>query len=219
MTASIAAPSVAARLLALALMAVGLATVPLTRPAPLLLALGLVLAIVAIVRPAPRRIARRGLPALLGIGALALPLAASDPARGATVALRALLAVTAVLTIAETIPLTRVGPALSALGLPPALSNVVATLLRQLGSLLDEGRRLALARRLRGAGGVGVSTEMMAGLLARSAARAERVELAMRLRGYDEAHRLPGTALRLADTPLLTLAAAAAVALHLAALG
>jgi energy-coupling factor transporter transmembrane protein EcfT len=58
---------------------------------------------------------------------------------------------------------------------------------------------------------------MLAALLARSATRAERVELALRLRGYDERERPEGVPLALRDAPTLAIAAIAALAVHLVA--
>ena len=209
-------PSVAARLVGAVLLAMGLATAPLTEPAALFAALAVVAAVLAIARPRISTLLSRGLLALFAIVALALPIALSDPMRGASIAIRATLATTAVLAITSSIPFARLGPALAALGLPRGFSAVVTTLLRQLGSLGSEARRLQLARTLRGASGRALSGELVAALLTRSAARAERAELAMRLRGYDERQKLPGTSLVASDGALLCSAALAAALVHLA---
>lgn len=211
-------PSIAARVLGLIVIVAGIATAPLGSPITAAFALTAVGLLLLLTRPRPLPLLRRGLPALIGVGALSLPIALTDPQRAALLAARATLALTAALAIASTIPSGRLGPALSALGLPASIAAVLTTLLRQLTLLGSEARRLWLARRLRGARGVGASTEMMAALLVKSAARAERVELAMRLRGYDERHAPAGVVLRVADTPALACAALVATALHVVAL-
>jgi cobalt/nickel transport system permease protein len=141
------------------------------------------------------------------------------PERAALIGCRALLALIAAIAIAGTIPSGRFGPALAAIGVPSSLAAVIAGVLRQLDLLLAEGRRLALARRLRGARGTAASVEMLAALLTRSAARAERVELAMRLRGYAGLAPAADVSLRRTDAPVLIAALAAALLIQLAARG
>jgi energy-coupling factor transporter transmembrane protein EcfT len=212
-------PSIAARVLGLLLLVTGIATAPLDRAASLLAAAATVGLLLALVRPEPRLLARRALPAAIGVAALALPIAFVAPERAALIACRALLALLAALAIASTIPSGRFGSALAALGVPAAFAAVVAGVLRQLDLLIAEGRRLAIARRLRGARGTAVSVELLAALLTRSAARAERVELAMRLRGHAEHASGTDVRLRPADAPAVVAALAASVLIHLAARG
>jgi energy-coupling factor transporter transmembrane protein EcfT len=210
-------PSVAARVLVSLLAVVGIATAPLGSTPSALCAVAVVLGLLAWTRPEPRLLMRRGIWPLLGIIALALPIAFAEPERAGSLAARAVLAVTAALAIGSTIPSSRLGSALAALGVPASLAAVIATVLRQVDLLVVEGRRLSLARSLRGARGASASVDTLATLLARSAARAERVELAMRLRGYAIDRSRPGVSLALRDMPLLMIAAAASVAIHFVA--
>jgi hypothetical protein len=62
-----------------------------------------------------------------------------------------------------------------------------------------------------------VSAEVLASLLAKTAERAERVELAMRLRGAGLGEASAQRRLGAGDLPALGASAAAAVAIHLAA--
>lgn len=91
---------------------------------------------------------------------------------------------TAVALLSELDPLT-LESALLSLRVPPVLAAVVGTLLRQAEALVVDGRRLVLARQLRGARGRAIGPEILARLLLRAHAQAERVQLAATLRGYD----------------------------------
>jgi energy-coupling factor transporter transmembrane protein EcfT len=193
---------------------VGIATAPRQVTSSLVASAALALGLVALARPAPAAFARRAALGALAIAAICLPIAWTDLDRAVWLGGRAAAALVAALALASTIAEAELGPALSALGAPRGVSAVVASLLRQTGSIAAEGRRLALARSLRGATGIGASTEMFAALLARSAQRAERVELALRLRGYDERVRRPGVRLALGDVPAIAAAVLAAVAVH-----
>lgn len=166
--------------------------------------------------PDARQLLRRALPALLAIGALVLPLLLSGRLHDAgAIAARASLATVAALAFASTIAPGELGAALLALGVPALLGATIEAMLRQLSTLESEGRRIAFALRLRGARGSTLTTHVCAALLVRSAARAERVDLAMRLRGYDVRHAARSSRLRAGDLPALGLVAAAATALQL----
>lgn len=211
---AVARPSVAARVLSLLVIAVGIATAPRQVTSSLVASAAIALGLIAMARPEPAAFARKAAMGALAISAIAFPIAWSDLERALWLGGRAAAALLAALALASTIPPAELGPALSALGAPRGVSAVVASLLRQTGSIAAEGRRLALARSLRGATGIGASTEMLAALLARSASRAERVELALRLRGYDERVRRAGVRLALGDAPAIVAALSAAIAVH-----
>jgi energy-coupling factor transporter transmembrane protein EcfT len=207
--------SSAARVLCSVIIVVGVALVPAELRGALAAALVVALALL-VTRPRVRWLLLRFLPALLAIAALVLPLVLAGRAADASfVAIRASLATVAALAFASTIATGELGAALLALGVPLAVSATVETMLRQLSTLQSEGRRIAFALRLRGARGVTLTTHVCAALLVRSATRAERIELAMRLRGYDMRRAAHAARLRSTDAPALTLAAAAATALHL----
>lgn len=125
---------------------------------------------------------------------------------------RALACVTIAVAVSASFDLAELGPALSALGLPHALAEIVSSAVRQLGSTVRDGQRLLLARRLRGATGALPSTELFTTLLVRAALGAERVALARSLRGGST----PGSSARLGrrDVPLLIGALFVALALH-----
>ncbi|MEB2310205.1 MAG: hypothetical protein OZ921_13130 [Sorangiineae bacterium] len=206
----------AGKLLAGAVLVVGLATAPASPRA--LTANALVsMAVVIATRPKLGVLARRGLPALGVILALLLPsLLAGERARALLVGGRALTATLAALAVASTLAAHEVPGALGALGVPGALASVTATMLRQLGAVRDEGRRLALARELRGARGAGFGAGTVAALLVRTAERAERVELAARLRGSTPRGEAGRARLRAADALLVLAGAAGGALAHLA---
>lgn len=134
-------------------------------------------------RPRPRWLARRGAAAGLTAAALVVPFVlAGQTARAADVAFRASAAIALALSFAATLSLAELPRALATLRAPRALSGAVHALLWQLEHVGDEGRSLLLARRLRGARGA-FGPEVLSSLLARTAARAERVEVALALRG------------------------------------
>ncbi len=187
---------------------------PLTRPRALG-AIGMVVVAVVFATRPPMRIWSRGVVGLFGVVAVAMPIVWSDPERALWLALRATLALGAAIAIGSTIPSASLGPALSSLGLPRGVAAVISTLLRQIDLLIAEGRRLTLARRLRGATGLGASTELFAALLVKSSQRAERVELALRLRGYDERRPPAGVALAATDAPFVVLVLGVALASHM----
>lgn len=212
------AASPAARLLAGVLLVAAIATAPLGSLVALSMSAALLVAVLLAAQPHPRLLVRRALPALLVIAALVVPLVLAGQATQALMmGTRATLALGVALAVAASLRLDELPGALSALRVPAALASVVETMLRQLQSVQDEGRRIVLARRLRGARGFGVGPEVLSALLVRTSARAERAELAMRLRGYSpeaarEQARIGGR-----DLPLLGLVVALAVLLHVAA--
>lgn len=195
----------------LVVLAAGIATAPLGSLASRGLLAALVLAVLGLARPRPRWLARRLGPPLVGLAALLLPLVlVSSAERSAEIVARAVGAAVVAAAVASTLALAELGPALAALGVPRALSSAVHALLWQLEHVGAEGRRLILARQLRGARRFG--PEVLAQLLFRTAARAERVDLAMRLRG---ASAPAAGRISRRDLPALCAALAAAVALHL----
>jgi energy-coupling factor transporter transmembrane protein EcfT len=143
----------------------------------------LLVVVLGLTRPDPRVLARRALFALGAIVALCIPFAiAGDWARAIELGARASAATLIALAFASTWKLDELPAALRALGLPLDFVSTVHAMLWQVGHIGSEGRRLVLARRLRGARGV-VGPEILAELLVRTTARAERVDLAMQLRG------------------------------------
>ncbi len=214
----IGSASPAARLLSALVIVTALATLPLAAPAGLLGAGIIVIALLSSVRPRWGVLGKRLLPALLMIAALVMPLLLSgNGTRAAAVSARAALAVLAALAFAETLRPEELGAALRALRVPPALAEVVGALLRQLEALGGEARSIALARRLRGAHGPALSADALATLLIRAHDRAERTELAQRLRGFGAEAATQKARLRRGDGALLALSGLAATVLHASA--
>ncbi len=212
------AASPAARLLCGALLVAAIATAPIGSPTALAISSAVLLIALLVTQPRPRPLARRALPAVLLIAALVLPLVvAGETHRALAMGARATLAVGVALAMAASLRLDELPGALAALRVPRALAAVVETMLRQLDSVRDEGRRIVLARRLRGARGWGVGPEVLSALFVRTSARAERVELAMRLRGYSPDAARERARLGRGDVPLICLAVAMALLLHIAA--
>lgn len=175
------------------------------------------LAVLAVARPDPRALLRRSVLAVGAIVAMCVPWAlAGDFARALELAGRASAASLIALAFASTVALDQLPSALRALGLPADFTSTVHGMLWQVGHIGTEGRRLVLARRLRGARGV-IGPEVLAELLVRTTARAERVELAMQLRGAHSeaaARRVP---LAARDLPAMIVALALGIGLHLLA--
>jgi energy-coupling factor transporter transmembrane protein EcfT len=167
-------------------------------------------------RPRMRTLTTRSGVAAGAIVAAVLPFVITgNVERAALLAARAAAAVTVAIAVGSTLKQNDLAPALAALGVPGALTRVVATMARQLGSVTDQGRRLVLARNLRGSHGSAVGVEVIATLLLRTAARAERVDLAERLRGGPPPARR--ARLRLSDAPFLVGCVALAVATRVVA--
>lgn len=203
----------ATRIACLILLAAGIATARMSSLESRL-ALGLLcLAVLLATRPRARFLLKRLVPALLGVGLLLLPLGLSvNSERAVEVILRAAGAVTITTLVASTVELPELGKALGMLGAPAELTSLVHTLLWQLGNVGAEGKRLLLARQLRGARGFG--PEMLAQLLVRTAARAERVDLALRLRGPGGGADESGQRFGVRDAAALATVCASLVALH-----
>lgn len=211
------AASPAARLLTGVLLVAAIATAPLGSLRALSISTALLVTILLAAQPRLRPLAKRALPAVLVIVALVLPLViAGQTTQALAMGARASLAVGVALAVAATLQLDELPGALAALGVPTALARVVETMLRQLSSVQAEGRRIVLARRLRGARGFGVGPEVLSALLVKTSARAERAELAMRLRGYNSGAARKQSQLCLRDLPLLLVVLSAVVLLHIA---
>ncbi len=208
--------SSAARILVL----VGLTSAVATLPAPSLRSLGAaalgLLALLCLIRPDFAKLLRRALVGFAIVIVFMLPLlVAGQSEQAMLLGARSLLALSVALTLADTLALAEVGPALAALGVPCKLASVVAAALTQVGLLRETGERIALARRLRGASGVSVGPDVVAALLARSAERAERMSLAADLRGRDIRRSARRARLRPRDGLVLAPALCAALSLHL----
>jgi energy-coupling factor transporter transmembrane protein EcfT len=190
------------------------ATAPLAAPA-LAAAFATALVVLLAAQPPASRFLRPLAGALLAIAALLVPLVlAGRGADAAWLAARSLATAVIALGCASSLSLAELGGALAALGLPAALASVIVTMLRQLAAVHAQAKNLLLARKLRGAAGIELGGEMLATLFARTAERAERAELAARLRGHEllSARRRAGFTLR--DVPLVLVALVVAAAPH-----
>jgi cobalt/nickel transport system permease protein len=199
-----------------AVLVTGIATAPLRAPAVTAAALVAFGAIVA--SGGLRRVARAAPAALLFATATTLPIAWArglEPAVFTTV--RAACAIATAVAVAGAIPRESLGPALRGIGVPAALAAVVAAALRQMALLREEGQRLLLARRLRGSAGYRGGANLVGVLFLRAARRAERVELALRLRGASPERALTAARLSPGDAPFVALSFFAALAIHLSA--
>jgi energy-coupling factor transporter transmembrane protein EcfT len=166
-------------------------------------------------RPRARWLAARIAVASLGVVGLALPFVfAGDAGRALALAARAFFCVWVALALASSIALAELPGAMRALGAPVSLAATVYALFWQMENVTAEGRRLVLARRLRGATG-GFGPDVLALLFVRTARRAERVDLALRLRGATARSLAPRAQLGLRDLPVVAIALALAIALHL----
>ncbi len=201
------------------LLVVGVATVPFHHT-PVRLAVGFVLiATFALTRPDFGLLWRRGLLAIGAVAALMVPwVVTGDIEHALEVGARASAATLIALAFASTLPLRELSPALRALGVPAVFASTISTMLWQLSNVAAEGRRLVLARKLRGVRGV-VGPEILAELFLRSTARAERVELAMSLRGAHSASTNRRTGLGAEDVLGALACGAVSVGLHLLARG
>jgi cobalt/nickel transport system permease protein len=138
----------------------------------------------------------------------------------ATIVLKVLLSVTAVIVLVALVPLPRLSSALRALRVPRALVSQVHFVARYLGVLLAEAASMRRARDLRSGGSrralrLRVASSMLAVLLHRSLERGERIHLAMEARGFDGEIRLLGTLRwRAADTVLVVFVAVACAAVR-----
>jgi energy-coupling factor transporter transmembrane protein EcfT len=203
----------AGRVLCAAIVVTALATAPLGSLPAAFAAVAITLLTLAATRPQKRGLWQKLWPGLLLIAALVLPLvAAGRHSEASALAARAVLTLLSAIGFAHSLRPDELGAALYGLRVPPALASVVVTLLRQLKVIRAEARAIGLARRLRGARGVALGGDALALLLIRVAARAERVELAQRLRGFGGSAARAG--LRVPDFAALALASVLGVALH-----
>jgi energy-coupling factor transporter transmembrane protein EcfT len=188
-----------------------IATLPNVSGRVALAVLACALSALLLARPNLGRLSVRLGVALGVIGMLILPfLAIGDFERGIRLSLRALGAATVALAFTSDLAAPDLARALSALRAPTPLVEVIEGLTLQLDSLKGTYRRLLLARRLRGAQGWSGAASLLPELLVRSAQRAERLDLARRLRGY-ECQRPARSFGRQDILPLLVAAASAAI--------
>jgi len=212
--------SPAARLLGTVVLVLAIATAPVPRWSALGASLLAVAGFVAMTRPRPNELVRRLLGSLLAVLALVAPLLFVG--RGQAALLlggRASLALLAALSGASTLRAHEISEALLTLRVPHAITGVVDSMLHGLGAVREEGRRLLLARQLRGVRGLGIGPELLATLLERTAERAERVELAQRLRGFDPSAISKSARPSLRDLAVIGVSATAAVVAQLGARG
>ena len=203
----------AGRVLCAVIVVAAIATAPLGSRSAAFAAVTLTLLTLAATRPDKRGLWRKLWPGLLLIVALVIPLvAAGRHAQAGSLAARALLTLLSAIGFAHTLKPDELGTALYGLRVPPALASVVVTLLRQLEVIRGEARTIGLARRLRGARGAALGGDALAMLLVRVAARAERVELAQRLRGFGA--RAARAGLEVRDLAVLAPAAVLGLSLH-----
>jgi energy-coupling factor transporter transmembrane protein EcfT len=195
----------------------GVATVNPGSPAIRIAVPALALFVLSLTRPDRRVLARRTLVAFGAILAVCLPFVlVGDFVRALELGGRAAAATLIALAFAATLPLEELPGALRALGLPADFASTVHGMLWQLGNIRAEGRRLVLARKLRGARGV-VGPEILAELLVRTTARAERVDLAMQLRGAHSALAARRVGLGARDFVGIAIALAVGIGLHVLA--
>jgi energy-coupling factor transporter transmembrane protein EcfT len=177
----------------------------------------LLFAIFALTRPDPLVLARRGLVALGAVVALCVPwVIAGNWPRALEVGGRASASTLIALAFAGTLSRAELPGALRALGLPADFASTVHAMLWQVGNIGSEGRKLVLARRLRGARGA-IGPEILAELLVRTTARAERVDLAMQLRGANSEAAARRVGLGPRDVLVAGIALGAGIGLHLLA--
>jgi energy-coupling factor transporter transmembrane protein EcfT len=206
----------AARLLAGVVLLAACATAPLAAPA-LAFAAGIALLAVFWARPSVAMFAPAFGAGVLGLTTLLVPLLfAGQRATAAQLGARGCLTLTVALAFASTFSVGELAGALSALGVPRPLCAVTSSMLRQLGAVRAQGRSLLLARRLRGATGSAFGADVLAALFERTAERAERAELAARLRGHELVSARRRARIRISDAPLLICVAALALSLHVA---
>jgi cobalt/nickel transport system permease protein len=149
-------------------------------------------------RVPPRALLRRWLTAIVLVGFLALPVAATHPRRpelglpalAGAILFKNALAVGSLAVLAGVVPFPALLNGLARLGLPAALVGTLHFLYRYLHVLADELRRMALARRARTFRHRGRVEwprlgSLVGALLVRSLERGERVHAAMIARGWD----------------------------------
>lgn len=207
-------PTAAGRLLAATVLVAAVATAP---PGNAALGTALVIAIAAAAHFGVERTRRGLVPALLVIGASLAPVAfASGAEHAARLCARSLAATATAIAVAGSVPPHELAAGFAALGLPPAVAAVLGSALRQTTVLGDEARRLLLARRLRGHSGYRAGATLLGALLGRAADRAERIDLAAKLRGCSPSHAVARARLSRADAGPVAIAAVLAIGVHAA---
>ena len=122
----------------------------------------------------------------INFGAWSIGWAPDGPERALLLLARAWVSVAWTLVIVSTTPLPSILAALERFRVPRGLLAATSLVYRYLWVLTQETRRLLLARRLRGSGAPWRSgAAILSTLFSRSLARAERIEIALRLRGTD----------------------------------
>jgi cobalt/nickel transport system permease protein len=180
-----------AKLLVTVLFVVGVVLVPVARPLWICAAIGLLVAVVLVARLPPSAfLARLALaqPFVLGVAVLAL-FQGRGLAVFAALALKSTACVAAAQLFAHTTPFYDLLAVLRRARLPAALILTLALLHRYLFVVIDESRRMRRARAARTWQTSGWSTwKSLASVVAvsfvRSTARAERIAIAMRARGW-----------------------------------
>ena len=206
----------AGRVLGAIILTTAIATLPTVNQRVALALLACVIAATLAARPNLKRLSLRLSIALMVIGMLVLPfLLSGQLERAARLSLRALGAATVALAFTSDLLGAELARALGALRAPAALVEVLEGLTLQLDSLKTTCGRLLLARKLRGARGLRGSASVLPELLVRSAERAERVDLARRLRGYHYVR--PERSFARQDIWPLSIAFASATLLHVLA--
>jgi energy-coupling factor transporter transmembrane protein EcfT len=199
-----------------AVLVTAISTAPLRSRDALVACAFATLAVLCVTRAAPVELLKRSLVAVPLLATLVLPvLLAGQASHAFELGVRAMLALITALSFATTLSTIELPAALTSLKLPRPLVHMLGTMLRQAGAVQAQGQRILLARKLRGAKGGAMSAEVLASLLTSTAERAERVELAMRLRGADLATPKAGQGLALRDLPLLLASSCAAIAIHI----
>lgn len=146
---------------------------------------GSIATILVVISGTSRRALAVVFPVALMASVAVLPLAVDGSASLAIrIAVRAVISSTVAVTVLGGMKLGELNGALVAMGAPRALSATVESSLRQLSELREQGKRLVLARKLRGPVHARDGALLMGAWLARTADRAARVELSMALRGY-----------------------------------
>jgi energy-coupling factor transporter transmembrane protein EcfT len=201
------------RLATTLVLVIGVATLPIDSLRRAELVFLLVALVLTLARPSPRWLVRRLALASLAIFAILVPLFLSAaPSHALAIGYRALATVVIALAASSTIALSDVPRSLRALGLPELYASTIFALVWQLDHIADEARRLVLARRLRGASAIGPG--VMTSLLIRTRLRADRVDLAMQLRGATASNALAAARLGPIDALAIASTLGAVVGSH-----
>lgn len=203
------------RLLCAVLLVAGFATAPPVWPS--LVVSGLVATTLVVISGGSRRVLAVVLPVALMASVAVLPLAVNGSALlAARIAVRAVVSTAAAVAVLGGMKVGEIHGALITMGAPRALAATVESSLRQLSELRDQGKRLVLARRLRGPMHVRGGALLLGAWLARTADRAARVELSMALRGYSPDRALHASPFGRADGVAAVSCLLGGLAAHLA---